>query len=72
MKIYQNMCKKVKVIQSCLTLAIPMDCTLPSFSVYGILQARMLEWLAVPFSRGSSQGLNPGLPALQADSLLGG
>ena len=61
MKIYQNMCKKVEVIQSCLTLSNPMDCRLPSFSVHGILQARMLEWLAVPFSRGSSQGLNPGL-----------
>ena len=41
---------KVKVAQSCLSLSDPMDCT-----VYGILQARMLEWVAVPFSRGSSQ-----------------
>ena len=41
---------KVKVTQSCLTLCDPMDCT-----VYGILQAKILEWVAFPFSRGSSQ-----------------
>ena len=41
---------KVKVAQSCPTLCDPMDCT-----VYGILQARILEWVAVPFSRESSQ-----------------
>ena len=40
----------VKVIQSGLTLCDPMDCT-----VHGILQARILEWLAFPFSRGSSK-----------------
>ena len=33
----------------------PMDCSLPGFSVHGILQTRILEWLAIPFSRGSSQ-----------------
>ena len=40
-----------------------MDCSLPSSSVHGILQARILEWVAIPFSRGSSQSqrLNPGL-----------
>jgi len=32
-----------------------MDCSLPSSSVHGILQARILEWIAIPFSRGSSQ-----------------
>ena len=32
-----------------------MDCSLPGFSVHGILQARILEWVAIPFSRGSSQ-----------------
>ena len=41
---------KVKGIQSCLILWDPMDCT-----VHGILQARILDWVAVPFSRGSSQ-----------------
>ena len=41
---------KVKVTQSCLTLCDPMD-----YTVHGILQARILEWVAFPFSRGSSQ-----------------
>ena len=41
---------KVKVVQPCLTLCDPMDCT-----VHEILQARILEWVAFPFSRGSSQ-----------------
>ena len=40
----------VKVAQLCLTLCRPMDCI-----VHGILQARILEWVAFPFSRGSSQ-----------------
>ena len=43
------------VIQSCLTLCDPMDCNPPGFSVHGILQARILEWVAIPFSRGCSQ-----------------
>ena len=45
----------MKVTQSCPTLCDPMDCNLPGFPVCGILQARILEWIAVPFSRGSSQ-----------------
>ena len=45
---------KVLVAQSCLTLCNPMDCSPPGSSVHGILQARMLEWVAMPFSRGSS------------------
>ena len=44
----------VLVTQLCLTLWDPMDCSPPCFSVHGILQARILEWVAVPFSRGSS------------------
>ena len=36
------------------TLCDPMDFSLPNCSVHGILQARMLEWVAIPFSRGSS------------------
>ena len=39
------------VAQSCLTLCDPMDCILPGSSVYEILQARILEWAAIPFSR---------------------
>ena len=46
---------KVKVAQLCLTLCGPMDCSLPGFSVHGILQAILLEWVAVPFPRRSSQ-----------------
>ena len=42
------------VTRSYLTLCDPMDCSPPGFSVYGILQARILEWIAIPFSRGSS------------------
>ena len=45
---------KVSVAQSCPTLGDPMDCSPPGFSVHGILQARTLEWVATPFSRGSS------------------
>ena len=45
---------KVLVAQLCLTLCNPMDCSLPGSSVYGISQARILEWVAIPFSRGSS------------------
>ena len=41
--------------QSCLTLCDPMDCSLPGFSIHGILQARILEWVTISFSRGSSQ-----------------
>ena len=41
--------------QSCLTLCDPMDCSLPGSSVRGILQARILEWVAFPLSRGSFQ-----------------
>ena len=47
---------KVKMLlaHSCLTLCVPMDCSLPGFSVHGILQARIVEWVVIPFSRGSS------------------
>ena len=57
------LCKynKVKVALSRLTLCDPMDCT-----VHRILQARILEWVAFPFSRGYSQ---PRSPALQVHSL---
>ena len=48
----------------------PMDCSLPGSSVHGIFQARVLEWVAVSFSRGSSQPRDrTGSPALQADAL---
>ena len=41
----------VLVTQSCLTLCDPMDCSPPGSSVPGILQARVLEWVAISFSR---------------------
>ena len=46
-----------EVTQSCLTFCVPMDCSLQSMgsSVHGIFQARILEWVAISFSRGSSQ-----------------
>ena len=46
---------KVLVAQSCPILCDPMDCSPPGSSVHGILQARTLEWIAIPFSRRSSQ-----------------
>ena len=45
----------VQSLQSCLTLCDSMDCNLPGSSIHGILHARILEWVAVPSLRGSSQ-----------------
>ena len=50
-------CESV-VSQPCPTLCNTMNCTLPCSSVHGTLQARILEWVAIPFSRGSSQPRN--------------
>ena len=60
----------VLVPQSCPTLSHPLDCSPSRFSVQGILQARILEWVDIPFSRGSSRprDLTWILPAWQADS----
>ena len=61
---------KVLVAQSCLTLCGTIDSNLPGSSVHGILQERILEWVAFPFSRGlPDPGIEPGSPALQANSL---
>ena len=61
---------KVLVAQLCLILCDPMDCSPPGFSVHGILQARILEWIAIPFSRGLPHpGIKTWSPAFQADSL---
>jgi len=51
--LYYILC--VLVAQLCLTLYDPMDCNLPGSSIHGILQAGILEWVVIPFSRGSSQ-----------------
>ena len=50
----QSTCR-TKKLQSCPTLCNTMDCSLPGFSVHGIFQATKLEWVAFPFSRGSSR-----------------
>ena len=54
---------------ACSTLCYPMDCSPPGSSVHGILQARILEWAAMP-SPGKlpNPGIKPRSPALQADS----
>ena len=51
----RNLIKCVLSSQSCPTLCEPMDCNPPGSSVHGILQARIQEWVAIPFSRRSSQ-----------------
>ena len=62
--------KNMLVAQLCLILCHLMEHSLPGSSVHGILQARILEWIAIPFSRGSSYpGIKLGCPALQVDSL---
>ena len=53
-----NIHRVCEVAQSCPTLCNPVDYSLPSSSVHGILQARILEWVAISFSRGSSQPRN--------------
>ena len=61
---------KVKAAKSCPTLCDPMDCSPPGSSVHGFLQARILEWVAISFSRGSShliQGSNSSFSFWQAD-----
>ena len=50
--IWEPMCVRAK---SCLTFCDTMDCSLPGFSVHKVLQARLLEQVAMPSSRGSSQ-----------------
>ena len=47
--------KESEVVQSCPTVCDAMDCSLPGSSVHGIFQAIVLEWIAISFSRGSSQ-----------------
>ena len=51
--VFPGSCRAVLSLQSCLTLCDPMGCSLPGSSVHGILQATILEWVAVPSSRRS-------------------
>ena len=55
-----------KSLQSCPTL-----CSLPGSSVHGISQARMLEWVAIPFSRGPSPGIGPAVLMVLASPING-
>ena len=57
-----------EVTQSCPTLGNPMDYSLPGSSLHGILQARVLEWVATPGDLPNS-GIEPGSPTFQADAL---
>ena len=67
--VQQGYCES-EVTQLCPTLCDPMDCRLPGSSVHGIFQARILEWTAISFPRGSSQpGIKFGSPTLWADAL---
>ena len=63
----------ILVTQSCQTLCNPVDCSPSGSSVHGVLQARILEWVAMPSSRGSTQPRDQihvsWSPALQVDSL---
>ena len=62
--------KESEVTQSCLTLCDLMDCSLLGFSMHGIFQARVLEWVAISFSKGSSWPRDwTGSPASLADAL---
>ena len=57
-KLFLTVKVKVLVAQLCLTLCNLMDCVLPGSSVHGILQARILEWVAILFSGGSYQHMD--------------
>ena len=50
---------RAKLLQLCLTLGGPMDCSPPGSSVHGILQTRILEWVAISSSRGPSRRRDP-------------
>ena len=66
---FKHRCMHAKSLQLCLTLCDPMDCSPPGSSVHGVLQARILQWVSMPSSRGSSQPRGGMSPALQAVSL---
>ena len=61
-----------KSLQSCLTLCSPMDRSLPGSSLHGILQARMLEWVTMTSSKGSSQPRDQTQVCYVPPSLAGG
>ena len=64
-----NVCECL-VAQLCLTLCNPLDCSLPGSSIHGIFQARVLEWVVISSSRGSSQTRDWNLCLLQCRQIL--
>ena len=70
MYVYVYAAAAAKSLQSCPTLCDPIDDSPPGSPVPGILQARTLEWVAIPFFRDlPNPGIKSGSPAFQADSL---
>ena len=68
---YMHTCVCAKLLQLCLTLCDPMNCSPPDSSVHWILQAIILEWKPFPSPEDlPNPGVNSGSPALQADFLL--
>ena len=65
------LCLPAKSLQSCPTLCNPMRCSLPGSSIHGILQARILEWVAISSSKGSSRPRNRPV-SLMSPVLAGG
>ena len=63
-------CVHAKSLQSCPILCNPMDCSVPGSPVHGILQARILKWVAISSPRGSSQLIEP--MSLTPPALAGG
>ena len=71
LRVYLRVCVRAKLLQSCPTLCDPMDCSLPVYSVHGILQAGILKWVVMPCF--PTQASNPRLLHFlhwQAGSLL--
>ena len=66
-----NLKSESEVAQLCPTLCDPMDCSLPGSSLHGVLQARVLEWVAIFLLQGNlpDPGIEPRSPAFQADAL---
>ena len=59
-----------EVAQSCLTLSDPVDCSLPGSSIHGIFQARVLEWVAIAFSKLISRTIQKGTNVIFLTSFI--
>ena len=69
--LHVHACMHAKLLQSCAALCNTMACSPPGSSAHRILQARILEWVAISFSRDlPNSGMEPGSLASQVDSLL--